>query len=85
MQSRAEEPLMGSPASERVIETVAVREGIDPVDLEPPLYEAIDTEALDAVFTAPGDGTATSLEVAFTYCGYDLRVTRDDVEILESS
>lgn len=48
----AEVPDGGSPVSERIIETVAVCEGVDPVDLQTPLYEAVDTEALDAMFAA---------------------------------
>lgn len=84
MASPVEAPVMGSPVSERIIETVAVREGVDPVDLQTPLYEAIDTEALDAMFAAT-DGDIHSLEVEFTYCGHELRVTHEDVEILGSA
>lgn len=67
--------------SERIVETVAVREGVDPVDLQPPLYETIDTEALDALFAA-ADGEVRSLVVEFTYCGHEVRVTPDDVAVL---
>lgn len=33
-----------------IVEKVAEREGVDPVDLGPPLYDAIDTDALNRVF-----------------------------------
>lgn len=56
--------------SEAVVSAVADREGVDPSTLEPPLYEAVDTDALDMLFRS-GSG-----EVSFTYAGY--RVTVDD-------
>jgi hypothetical protein len=56
------------PPSRAVVETVADAEGVDPVDLEPPLYEVIDAEALDRLFRG-GAG-----EVTFEYAGYEVTV-----------
>jgi hypothetical protein len=57
------------PLSRAVVEAVAARDGIDPVDVETPLYEVVDPDALDALF----DGRAG--EVTFEYSGYRVTVT----------
>ena len=59
------------PISIRVVQGVAAHEDVDPVDLEPPLHEVIDTDALDALFRSPDGSSAT---VEFTYCGQHVRV-----------
>ena len=57
--------------SQAVIAAVADREGVAASDLETPLYDAINPEALDDIFRAsPG-------EVNFEYAGYDVRVDHD--------
>ncbi|QCS41689.1 HalOD1 output domain-containing protein [Natrinema versiforme] len=71
------------PTSLRVVEGVAAHEGVDPVELEPPLHEVIDTDALDALFQSTGDSSAT---IEFTYRGK--RVCVDDsgqVQVTEAS
>lgn len=55
--------------SERVLTAVAGREGVDPLDLQPRLYDVIDPDALDALFHVDG----ASGSVAFTFG--DSRVT----------
>ena len=55
------------PISLRVVRGVAAREGVDPLELEPPLHEVIDTDALDALFRST-DESATAVE--FTYRGH---------------
>ena len=67
--SSAEEP---EPLSQLVVETVAESEGVDPLELEVPLYEAVDPDALDALFRA-NDGVEGVIE--FTYYGYEVSVT----------
>lgn len=61
------------PVSVRLIETVAEREGTDPVALDPVLYDVLDPDALDSLFDGPG--AAGRLE--FTYLGYDVVVGAD--------
>lgn len=62
--------------SGEVLATVAARENTDPAELQPPLYEVIDPEALDSLFTPRTDGSVrTGGEVQFTYRGYRIRVT----------
>lgn len=65
-----------------IAETVAAREGVDITELESPLHEAIDTEALESMFSTPG----VDASVAFEYCGYTVRVDGDgDVRVSETT
>ncbi|RQH03131.1 HalOD1 output domain-containing protein [Natrarchaeobius oligotrophus] len=72
-----------------IIAAIAEREGVDPIDIEPPkydaLYETINPEALDSLFAPRANGTArTTGHVEFPYCGYLVVVSSDgDVEIRE--
>lgn len=50
-------------ASEAVIQEVAEQEGIQPGEMNPPLFEAVDPEALDRVLRDTGS-------VSFEYHGY---------------
>lgn len=54
-----------------VVSAVAEVEGVDPVDL-PPLYNAINPEALNALFTSRNDTSSAS--VKFEYAGYNVIV-----------
>lgn len=55
-----------------VLEVVAAVEGCDPTELDVPLYECIDPDALDALVASP-----LSRRVRFTYHGYELVVDGD--------
>lgn len=68
--------------TEAVVDAVADAEGISPLELDPPLYAAIDPDAL-AQFVARIDGpTASEVEVSFVYAGYAVTVTGDgDVSV----
>lgn len=56
-----------------VLEAVADAEDTDPLNL-PPLYDAVDTDALEALFEPlPHGGTRTG-RIEFTYHGYDVSV-----------
>ncbi|MFB6202232.1 MAG: HalOD1 output domain-containing protein [Halorhabdus sp.] len=61
------------PASSRVINAVAQKVDVAPEDLSPPLYDAIDPDALDALVAS----SSTDLRVTFEYHGYEVRVTGD--------
>ncbi|NGM71058.1 hypothetical protein G6M89_18960 [Natronolimnobius sp. AArcel1] len=68
--------------SYRVITEIAAKEGIDPMDLEPPeyeaLYDAINPEALDSLFAPRADGDErTTGRVEFTFCEYHVVVSSD--------
>lgn len=65
--------------SSAVVRTVAAAEGVDVTAL-PPLFHAIDPDALDALFRAGPDGggeTRTSGAVTFSYHGYEVTVDAD--------
>lgn len=73
------EDATGKP-SETVVDLIADLEGLDPVELSPPLYSVVDPEALDALFNQPIDVAAESLttsHVQFQYRGYTIRVHGD--------
>ncbi len=66
----------------RVITAVAEREGIDPMEFEPPEYEAlydvVNPEALDSLFAPRQNGSERATgTVEFRFCGYDIVVTSD--------
>lgn len=64
--------------SESVIESVAAREGVDPMELDVPLYDAVDPDALDAlVRTGNDEQNRPPIQVSFTYHGYDVTVSSD--------
>lgn len=63
--------------SQAVVTAVAEETGTDPMDLEP-LYNVVDSDALNTLFRSHESVTGGSLlEVQFTYAGCDVRVTSD--------
>lgn len=73
-----------TPASLAVVDAVADAEGVDATELSPPLYDAIDTDALDKLFAATRLNEGMSGHVAFSYLGYDVTVTDDGLVSLEA-
>lgn len=71
------------PASSTVIRAIADYHGIDPIDLDQPLYDAIDPEALDAlVNNATRNPAPSEFSIQFTYYGCMVDVSNDgSVEI----
>lgn len=63
--------------SHAVVEAVAEAEGVDPVALRTPLYEAIDPDALDAVFESADESPPLDGRVFFEYYGYTVAVASD--------
>ncbi|UPV74795.1 hypothetical protein M0R89_01690 [Halorussus limi] len=67
------------PISEKIITKISERNGTDPTDLHPPLYEVVDLEALDDLF-APGRGSNLRNcdgHVEFAYGPWRIRVESD--------
>ncbi|MFD1512764.1 HalOD1 output domain-containing protein [Halomarina rubra] len=58
------------PPSVAVIEQVATEEDVDPMQLEPPLNDVIDPDALDALCA----GESMNGFIVFSYCGYTVTV-----------
>lgn len=72
-------PTLGETLSYRVIEAIADREGVPSEDLQPPLYEVVDLEALDELFAPTPKGTPRGDgQVSFFYRGYEVTVTSDN-------
>jgi hypothetical protein len=57
--------------SHRVVEALATARDVDPLRLNPPLYEVVDVEALDRLVK-----TGVT-RVTFTYEGHEVRVDGD--------
>ncbi|MFC6716762.1 HalOD1 output domain-containing protein [Natrialbaceae archaeon GCM10025810] len=66
--------------STAVIEAIAKEMDVDPTKLPEQLYDVIDPDSLDSLFTSgnPTDGTVT-----FAYCGYTVTITADSDVTLE--
>lgn len=62
----------GKSVGVEIAERIANREGVDPTDLEPPLNDIVDLEALDALLqSSHPDGTT----VRFSYGQYRIEVS----------
>lgn len=71
-------------SSLRVVETVANAEGVDPTELEPPLYDAVDPNAINDLFAATTAPNASrNGRLTFRYRGYDVTVRSDGTVSLE--
>ncbi|MEF8800405.1 MAG: HalOD1 output domain-containing protein [Halolamina sp.] len=63
--------------AEQIVEKVANTADTDVLD-QPPLYDVIDPDALDALVEAMSDG-----EVSFIYAGYEVTVESDRTVTLD--
>jgi hypothetical protein len=61
----------GGSVGVEVSERIANREGVDPTDLEPPLHESVDFEALDTFLQS----TRPDSTVRFNYRQYEVEVS----------
>ena len=59
-----------------ILEAITAREEINPEDC-PPLYDVIDPDALDNLFTPTQAGSERHGKVTFQYCGYRVTVAGD--------
>jgi hypothetical protein len=68
----------GESASAAVVRLVASYHDDDPATIDPPLYEAIDPDALDALFVDASDQwTRPASRIEFPYCGCEVEVRGD--------
>jgi len=70
--------------SRAVVEAVADAENADPTEL-PPLFAAIDPDALDALFKPASEQTVVTGTVQFRYAGYDVTVHEDGSVMLKDN
>jgi hypothetical protein len=68
--------------SSAVVSAVAAHDGVDETDL-PPLYDAIDPDALDALLASVQDSGSGRASVDFEYAGHRIVVTEDRTVTVE--
>ena len=59
---------------ETVVTALADAKGVAVRDIETPLYEVVDTDALEQIFEPSGRGLARIGQVVFTVDGYEITV-----------
>jgi hypothetical protein len=64
------------------VSAVAARDGVDETDL-PPLYDAVDPDALDALLGSVRTDGPDEVSVGFEYAGYTVVVSEDGAISLE--
>lgn len=62
--------------SERIVNEVATCDGVDPVEL-PPLFDAVDPDALEALFAPTANGEKRRGKIWFSYADYDVTIEYD--------
>ena len=70
-------PDPGESICSTIVNQIAVHEGIEPLEL-PPLYDSVDPDALNDVFTPTKTGVSRTGTISFSYCGYSIVVDVDD-------
>lgn len=70
------------PPSEAVVRAVAALTNTSSLDLEP-LYDVIDPTQLNEIFEETDAGTV-STELSFTFNGFDVDVTDDEIYVRET-
>ena len=68
--------------SHTVIENVAGHKGTEALMLDPPLYEVLDPDSLDALF-AGRDDPSHDVQISFEYCGCTVTVSSDGHVLVE--
>jgi hypothetical protein len=66
----------GGAVSLAVVEALAEARGVSPLELDPPLFDAVDPEALDELFAA--SDAVSKGRVVFTVDDHEVTVTADD-------
>lgn len=66
------------------VERIATADGVDPVDLDPPLHDVVDTGALDRLFESTRQDSQTRRgRVSFRYREHDVTVRANGRVVLE--
>lgn len=66
---------MAKPVGAEIVERIAKREGVDPVELDSLLYDVVDPDALAALTDGADDRhSEPNLHVEFSYLGYAVTV-----------
>lgn len=82
-------PTLGRRTSQRpaeaVISAIASHENCAPVDLTPPLFERIDTEALNKLFREFGTATGQPTTVSLTLYDHDVELYGDGRVVVDGT
>ncbi|WP_324663266.1 HalOD1 output domain-containing protein [Haloarcula sediminis] len=62
--------------SHAVVVAVAERNGVDPLDLDERLYDCIDPDALDALFTSSGQNACGTVQFVMAGCHVEVTAER---------
>ena len=78
MESEMPAAARSQPLSTEIVVKVAEQEGVDPCELDQPLYNVVNPDSLEALF-APTSNAAVRADgyLEFTYYGYDITVKSD--------
>lgn len=71
----------GESVSTTVVQTIAEREGVEPVDLTPRLYEVVDPDALEKLFRPLDRAESSGVRVELAYGDRTVVVGPGDVEV----
>lgn len=68
--------------TEQIIGTISEHEGVDPLEITPPIYDVIDPDAAETLFSdqskhEPDEG----VQLTFSYNGYTITVEGDNIQI----
>lgn len=66
-----------STISNEIVEKVAEVNDVDPLELSPPLFEVVDTDALNQLFASTPTTGRMEGEVTFSYNGNEVTVSGD--------
>ena len=64
------------PLSHAVVVTVAAQKGVDPLDLDDRLYDCIDPDALDALFSSTGQDACGTVQFLMAGCQVEVSAQR---------
>lgn len=68
----------------KIVERIAEREGVDPVDLDSPLHDVVDADKLEALTSGTDDRQSrANLRVEFTYYGYVITVGGNGMVVID--
>ena len=64
-----------------IVEAIAEREGVDALELTPPLFGAIDHDIVEFLSNRRADDGLDGVRLQFSYQGYQITLDGDDVQI----
>lgn len=75
----------GKPVGIRIVQRVAEHKGVDPIELEPPLYSILDPETIDRLVHRSDTSGRADTVLEFEYSGCEITVEGGDEITVESA